>query len=222
MANELIRPIDENTARAVEELSKTAGKGLDVAEKVGGYAAGVVGRTPHDLIAFLFGDRLAHWRFRQLVKLQERTREFLEQRGVGETEENPSVEIPLLEEAIDEGRDELVDLWAKLWASAMDPLRKAVVRRSLIDTVKKMEPIDAILFEVIAKEVSNNRYSLGNNTIYNFIRQKFPQYVDNSIWVSLEELKALDLIAFLPAEQIPQLASPVTHLGNMLWRAIVV
>ncbi len=47
MANELIRPIDENTARAVEELSKTAGKGLDVAGKVGGYAAGVVGRTPH-------------------------------------------------------------------------------------------------------------------------------------------------------------------------------
>ena len=104
----------------------------------------------------------------------------------------------------------------------MDPLRKAVVRRSLIDIVKKMEPIDAVLFEIIAREVSNNPYSLGNNTIYKFIRQKLPQYIDNSIWVSIDTLKALDLIAFSPAEQIPQLASPVTHLGNMLWRAIVV
>ncbi len=143
MPNELIRPIDADTARAIEELSKTASKGIEAAEKVGGYAAGVVGRTPHDLIAFVFGDRLAHWRFRQLVRLQEGTREYLARLGVREPEENPSVEIPLLEAAIDEGREELVELWAKLWAAAMDPKRKQFVRADLITTLKQLEPLDA-------------------------------------------------------------------------------
>jgi len=37
MAEELIRPIDENTAKAIEESAKTLGKGLDLAGGLGAY-----------------------------------------------------------------------------------------------------------------------------------------------------------------------------------------
>jgi hypothetical protein len=210
--NELIRPIDENTARAIEELSRTAGKGIDVVAGAGGYAADVVGRTPHNLIALLFGDRLVHWRIRQLARLQQRTREILSQRGVEEAEENPSVEIPLLEAAIDEGRDELLDVWAKLWAAAMDPSRKGSVRRSLIDVVKKMEPVDAVVFDICAREVRGGVMGQLNLTIQDF-RVDFSQ---DEILVSLAALDDLGLLSFQGS-----IVANIRPLGRLLAAAIV-
>jgi len=35
MGNELIRPIDADTARALEEVAKTTGKGIDAMTQVG-------------------------------------------------------------------------------------------------------------------------------------------------------------------------------------------
>jgi hypothetical protein len=213
--NELIRPIDENTARAIEELSKTTGKGLDVVARAGGYAADVVGRTPHNLIAFLFGDRLAHFRIRQLARLQQRTREILSQRGVEEAEENPSVEIPLLEAAIDEGRDELLDVWAKLWAAAMDPSRKGSVRRSLIDVVKKMEPVDAIVFDICARE-ARRKGRLGL-TAQNFKIDFKIDFSQDEIIVSIGELGHLGLLSIEGSSVVGYIGP----LGRLLAAAVV-
>jgi Abortive infection alpha len=213
MANELIRPIDADTAHAIEELSKTAGKGLDVVTGAGGYAVDVLGRTPHNLIAFLFGDRLVHWRVRQLAVLQQRTREILSQRGVHEQEENPSIEIPLLEAAIDEGREELVTAWAKLWAAAMDPSRKKAVRRELIDTVKNMEPIDAVLFDACVQSLALQSSS-GKRLAEVVVEMGLP-YGTDDLLVSIEALKSLNLVGTLELDQ-----GVITPYGRILARAI--
>ena len=57
-----------------------------------------------------------------------------------------SVALPILQGAADEDRDELVDLWARLLANAMDPNLNSV-RQSIIDAVKKMDPVDAVVLQ---------------------------------------------------------------------------
>jgi hypothetical protein len=215
VANELIRPFDPDTAHAIEELAKTASKGLEVVEKAGGYAANVVGRTPHDFLGFLFGDRLFHWRLRQLAALQQKTRKILTDRGVKEDEQNPSVEIPLLEAAIDEGREELVTIWAKLWAAAMDPSRKSIVRRSLIDVVKKLEPIDAVLFNLCAQELGEPNST--SSPLISFVFGSRLPYERDDLTISIDALKNLNLISETAATG----AGRVTSLGRMLARAVI-
>lgn len=215
MANELIRPIDPDTARAIEEVAKTAGKGLDLAGQAGGYAASIVGRTPGDFIGFVFGDRLFHWRVRQLAALQQKTNEILLKRAVADPEQNPSIEVPLLEAAIDESREELVSLWAKLWAAAMDPQRKAVVRRSLIDVVKKMEPIDAAIFATILSDPQAFGGIGEPGKISAGLRKHGFSYPDDETRVSIEALVGLNLIS-----SNIHLNAQATSLGKTLWRAI--
>jgi hypothetical protein len=162
------------------------------------------------LIGFLFGDRLFHWRLRQLAALQSKTAQILKLRGVEEPGQNPTVEIPLLEAAIDENREELIDVWAKLWAAAMDPSRKAMVRRSLIDAVKKMEPIDAVIFEVLAKANPDEAADY-----WKLVRSKHVSYTEDEVTVSIFALD--DLGIFTPRLGKPQ----VTPLGKMLAKAIL-
>jgi hypothetical protein len=46
MSKELIRPIDPDTAHAIEEAAKLGIKLLDSGDKAAGYATGVLGRAP--------------------------------------------------------------------------------------------------------------------------------------------------------------------------------
>jgi hypothetical protein len=63
VANELIRPIDADTARAIEEAAKTAGKAVDAAVKAGEYGGGVLGDLPHHTVGIL-RDWVVHKRAR--------------------------------------------------------------------------------------------------------------------------------------------------------------
>ena len=82
MANELIRPIDENTAKAIEESARTLGKGFDLAGGLGAYLARALGGVPGNLIGLLVGDWLIHKRVRRWSELQDETRRILDQRDV--------------------------------------------------------------------------------------------------------------------------------------------
>jgi hypothetical protein len=66
---------------------------------------------------------------------------------------SPSVAIPLIEAAVNEDRDGLKQLWAKLLAAAMDPERTSRVRPSLIELLKKMDPLDARVLERMKETV---------------------------------------------------------------------
>jgi hypothetical protein len=108
MAKELIRPIDADTARAVEEASKTVGKAIDASVRAGNYAGDILANLPRDLVG-LIGDWVAHKRARNWVRLQAETKKFLRDRGVENREEvSPSVAIPLIEAALDEDREGLL------------------------------------------------------------------------------------------------------------------
>lgn len=143
MAKELIRPIDADTAHAIEEAAKASGKAIDAAVRSGAYVGNMLGDLPHDLVGIL-GDWLKHKRMRRWIELQAETERILKRRGITNREEvSPSVAIPLIDAAINEDREMLKDLWAKLLAAALDPDRSKQVRPSLIDLLKQLDPVDA-------------------------------------------------------------------------------
>jgi hypothetical protein len=142
MSNELIRPIAVS-ARAIEEASKAFSKAIEAAMQTGKYAGAVLGDLPHDLVGII-GDWVAHKRARRWAELSAETAKILRDRRIENREDvSPSVAIPLIAAAINEDRNVLKQLWAKLLASAMDPNRSNLVRPSLIELLKSMDPLDA-------------------------------------------------------------------------------
>ena len=78
----------------------------------------------------------------------------------------------LIAGAQEEGREELMELWARLLANAMDPSMNSV-RHSFIEAVKKMDMRDAVVLQYIykqnivvvsieTKEPSNREFCIGN------------------------------------------------------------
>jgi hypothetical protein len=105
MGNELIRPIDPASARALEEASKAISKAIDAVVGAGRYGAAILGDLPHDLVAIM-GDWVKHVRARRWIELSAKTEEILRQRGVENREKvSPSVAIPLIAAAINEDRE---------------------------------------------------------------------------------------------------------------------
>jgi hypothetical protein len=149
MSNELIRPIDPDSAHAIEEAAKATSKAIDAAVKAGGYGGAVLGELPHDLLGIM-GDWVKHVRARRWADLQSETDRILGNRGVENRERvSPSVAIPLIAGAINEDREVLKQMWAKLLAAAMDPARANRVRASIIETLKKMDNVDALVLSSI-------------------------------------------------------------------------
>lgn len=96
-----------------------------------------------------------HGRIRD--KLSRRTAEILKERDVqSPAEASPSILIPLLKEAQDENRDELLELWARLIAASMDANLVHLYRRQYVEIVKQLEPIDAVVLQQLAKPSGEN------------------------------------------------------------------
>jgi hypothetical protein len=81
MGNELIRPIDADTAHAIEEAAKAAGKSVDAVTQGGMYVGWVLGDLPRDLVG-IFGDWLLHKRVRRWAEMCEETGDILRKRGI--------------------------------------------------------------------------------------------------------------------------------------------
>jgi hypothetical protein len=138
-------------ARAIAEIAKTTGQVIHAGEGLGGYVARVFRSVPEDLVGRLGGDWLAEQRKRHLATLQENTRKHLE--GIAReriSDVSPTLFLPLIAAAADEGRPELQAVWSALLANAMlDGSRK--IRRTYFDAVGQMDPVDAVVFTIFAE-----------------------------------------------------------------------
>jgi len=211
-------PFGEEAPRALAESAKFGSRLLDSADKLGGYLADVAGRGPHDFVGVVIGDWLAHVRVRRWTKLQADTKRILEERGVKEPYEeiSPSIAVPLLEAAVDETREELAELWAKLLAAASDPSRKNRVRSSLIATLKQMDPLDAKVLDAL-----NKAYPAGFGQGSNARDQltKSLAAAQDDILVSFARLEQLQCVGF--AEGDRRMLNPViAPLGRLLMFAL--
>jgi hypothetical protein len=213
MPNELIRPIDPDSAHAIEETAKATSKAIDAAVQAGKYVGEVLGDLPHDLVGIM-GDWVKHRRARRWAELSAETLKILHARGVDNREDvSPSVAIPLIAAAINEDRNVLKQLWAKLLAAAMDPARSKLVRSSMIETVKQMDPLDALVLEEVNKNTGGNWHPSGRDVVKAALNVS-----QDEVLVSFEHLTKLECLSFPTAG--PHINPYTTSLGRLLIQAI--
>jgi Abortive infection alpha len=139
-------------AKAAEETAKAAGKVTDIVHDTGGYLRRVFADLPEDLVGLAGGDWLHEVRIRNRDRWRRRTEKILQERDRHEAIElSPNMAMALIAGAQDESREELMELWARLLANAMDPNLNSV-RQSFIDAVKTMDPPDALVLKYIGKK----------------------------------------------------------------------
>jgi hypothetical protein len=148
MGNEIVRPIDPETAKAMSDVAKLGSDLVGTGRAVGAYSANVLGDLPKNLVGML-DDWVAHKRRLSLSKYDQEYRQRLRERGVDPVEPSPAILIPLLEAAVDEDGEVLRDLWTRLLANVHDPNRRDHIRASLIAVLKRFDPFDAVALQIL-------------------------------------------------------------------------
>jgi len=108
---------------------------------------------------------------------------------------SPNLASALIAGAQEEGREELMELWARLLANAVDP-RLNSVRRSFIEAVKAMDPPDAAVLAYLHSQgymrvlgSGTDRETIGLDVLpLRLLTNR------NSITVSLNHLVAIGLM----------------------------
>ncbi len=101
-----------------------------------------------------------------------------------------SIVLPIFVAAADESREELVDIWARLLAAAADPARAKSFRLAFIETVKKMDPLDAAVLQTAQADAGG--FITGET------RNRFAAQLNASrdeVDVSIDNLQTLGLIS---------------------------
>jgi hypothetical protein len=197
-------PITDEQAKLGQEIMKLGQETLKTLRGLGSFLDKALGSTPEALVGYLGGDWLHVRRAENMARMLYKARERLAALGMNETTPAPlSLALPILQGAADEDREELVDLWARLLASAMDPATRNNVRHEFIAAVKQMDPSDAtVLQHIYSEKVTNILSQEGGDNIrhqsLSFISKRLGYRRDNIV-VSIEHLEAL---GFLITDQI--------------------
>lgn len=205
-------PAAGELAKAIQETARFGSKALDLARDVGGYFARVFGTLPDNIVGLLGADWIEYKRLENLAKLYKRAEAIREQLGTAGPQEVPlSLGLPLMRAAADENREELLDLWARLLASAMDPVRSQFVRRSFVDIVQRLDPLDVRVFDA-----SFDGADL-SPSVARFFAAHF-KVNEDSVQVSLDNLNEVGLITYNPANSNPHVW--LTPKGREFKRAL--
>jgi hypothetical protein len=150
--------LSDHQATALSEAVKAGRVSIEAARSFVEFMSKTMGTIPEDLVGLYVGDPLRAKRIENGVRLKARLDRLREQEARSFDAEVPlSVGLPLFEAATDESREELVDLWARLLAAAMDHQRQHDVRGPFIGIVKKLDPIDARVLQHLARAGPQNR-----------------------------------------------------------------
>jgi hypothetical protein len=175
-------PVTDEQAKTVQKLTDFGITVVGETGQLARYVGRVLGTTPEDAVGLVIGDPLHFVRTAIALKYDEWITRLHRNRGVTPEPVSPSLAIPLLRAAYDESRPELQELWAQLIAAAMDPHRANRVRRSFIDTVQRLDPLDARILKELA--TSGPRVT---STPRNFLAQRLSVSIDEI------EISALNL-----------------------------
>jgi hypothetical protein len=137
-------------AIAVQEVAKTAQKGIEATEKLAGFVSRIIGE-PADAVRGILTDRLNYVRWERQQRLTARAKEFIDAQKIEDELRilPPKIAIPIIENASLEENDELQDLWARLIASAVNPNFEGEIRTAFVDIIKQLEVNDAHVLKVM-------------------------------------------------------------------------
>lgn len=143
--------MDDETAKAAQEIAKSTAKAIDLVEKVGGFLNKVVGDAIVE-VGSIASDWARLFRYKNLLKLQDKVEEIHRTRKL----ENktipipPRFAIPLLQAASQEDDESIQNMWAGLIANATDPNKHIEPKKIFIEILSSFEPIDAYILRHLA------------------------------------------------------------------------
>jgi hypothetical protein len=183
-------------AKAVQEVAKTAQKGIEAAEKLGGFLNRILGDGFVHLGA-TFSDWAAAYRYKNLLKLIDSIEQIHSARRLaGKTIPIlPKHAIPILQHASLEDSDEVRAIWAGLLANATDPNVGFQIKKLYIEILSALDPIDAIVLTFLSRENLDDEYNFMNGARLNAEEVTRRLKRDESeIKISLSNLFRLGLI----------------------------
>jgi hypothetical protein len=186
----LVSTLTDEQAKAVQSVSEFGTTVVNEGSNLARYMGRILGTVPEDAVGVVIGDPLRFVRTAIAAQYDILLDRILKRRDAKTQPVSPSVAIPLMRAAYDEGRPELQELWASLIASAMDPARATRVRVSFIETLKQFDPLDAI----VLKTRSEIRVSTNDNAISKIA--VLLHYDATEIQLSVENLDRLKCIFY--------------------------
>ncbi len=136
-----------DSSEAVTEIAKTAGKGIDLASRMGGFIAPLI-KGPIEQGMGIFEDKLKYTRWENQVRLMLRAKEFMNEIGLEGVQRAIPLKfaVPLLQGAAMEDDHSLQDMWAKLLVNAIrdDGIE---LKRVYIDILERLSPLEAKILE---------------------------------------------------------------------------
>nr|WIE92043.1 hypothetical protein P9270_002205 [Mesorhizobium sp. WSM4875] len=184
--------ITDEQAKAAQEIAKLGQKGIEATGDFGGFFARTFGKAIEH-IGEAMADKAAAYRLRNRARVVAKTKKYLDDLGVTDFKAIDFRNgIPLLEGISDEPDEALQDVWAAYIANALNPEKPLVTaNRQLIDIIKKLEPEDLKVLDLISLKDLNE---MRRNTL-KVDQNSFPMPVDE-LAKSLARLTALGLFTF--------------------------
>lgn len=158
--------LEDNGTSTNNEVAKTVGKGIDAASKFGSFLSTVFGGSLNN-IGEIAANQTAFWKYKNALKIQDKVEQEIIRRQIeGKTIHiEPRLGIPLLDAAVEEDDEHLQNLWSSLLANAMDPDTTQSVKKSYVQILKQLDPIDAKiihgLFHFSFKEDQRSYMAIG-------------------------------------------------------------
>jgi len=176
----------EEIAKAIQETAKLGEKGLETAQKIGGFFAKVF-KEPIYEISGLITDKLRFVRWKRLVNMSEEVNKILSDRGVSETKAvPPKLALPIFEDSSLEDDQNIQHLWNHLLANAMDPGFNDEIRYGFIDMIKNITGTEArllaLFYNTLQQEnkltplASIHQYSIDKEQLIGLLKLTPDQY----------------------------------------------
>lgn len=145
----MTQPLEES-AKAVQEVSKAVGKGLEVVRDAGSFLSEFI-RDPLEQRVGIWTDNLRYRRWENQLQLQAKARQKLEELG-GPASINfrpipMRVQVPLLEAASLAEEDELQDRWANLLINFGNSASQVPIERSFISVLRELSPLEVAILD---------------------------------------------------------------------------
>lgn len=126
-------------AKATEATAEVSKEAIQAGRDLGRFISGPAGE-----VVGMLRDHLKVVRFERQIRLRERVRHFLSERGMDGPTRTVSLKIglPLLDHATLEEDDELQDLWARLLVNGGDADSGIEIRRAFVSVLAEMTALD--------------------------------------------------------------------------------
>jgi Abortive infection alpha len=197
------------SAKAIQEIAKTTGQAINVADKLGQFFARIM-KEPIDSTCGMLADTLKFKRWERQIALMEKAEKIIIEKKLNQSfrQISPKLALPIFQNASIEDEESLHDIWAKLLVASIDPDMKNP-RTAFIDIIKQLDPLDVKilkeLFELysrekIAKEGRGRKhtpdYEISDPSEIKLRTSNFRQVlsvINESYWASIDNLQRLGL-----------------------------